>query len=138
MDAPEEIEKNNGHETSSFFSSIFLFVLIFSLMSLLSACTHCMDETKCGSTYATVKDFSGLDGCGWVLVKDNGEKLEPYFPGNPGNESLNTDSFSPSFSLRDGQRVRIGYEVLEDMASICMIGKTVKIICIEEVPSGTD
>lgn len=134
MDAPDETPRNPGREARSFFSSLFLFVLIFSLVSLLSACTQCLDETTCGSTLATVRDYSGLDGCGLVLVKDNGEVLEPYkqaivcvtTPCEP------IDKLA-AYNLQDGQRVRVGYEVMEDMASICMTGKIVKIKCLEIV-----
>lgn len=132
MEAPDETERNPGQEARSFFSSIFLFILIFSLLSLMSACTVCVDETTCGSSLATVRDYTGLDGCGLVLVKDNGEVLEPYkqeivcvtTPCEPIDDLA-------AYNLQEGQRVRIGYEELKNAASICMTGKIVKIKCLE-------
>ena len=110
MNASDEMERNTGREARSFFSSLFLFVLIFSLLSLLSACTDGMDETACGSTLATVRDYTGLDGCGKVLVKDNGEVLEPYLPQIvcvTAPCEYPPEEF-PISTLRDGQRVRVG------------------------------
>ncbi|MBC7922831.1 MAG: hypothetical protein H7Z75_17270, partial [Ferruginibacter sp.] len=40
-----------------------------------------------------------------------------------------------NFTLRDGQRVTIGYRELKEQVSVCMVGKIVEITCIEEVPS---
>lgn len=138
METPEpEPEIYGKSDARSFFSSIFLFALIFSLLSLLSSCSDPVDEAACGSTLATVRDYSGLDGCGWVLVKDNGEVLEPYFPPRCGNDSFAEGPQIDARTLRNGLRVRIGYEVMEDMASVCMAGKIVKVYCIEELPATT-
>jgi hypothetical protein len=134
MNTSDEIERNPGREARSFFSSLFLLVFLFSLMSLLTACTDGVEETTCGSTLATVRDYTGLDGCGLVLVKDNGEVLEPYkqaivcvtTPCEPIDDLA-------AYNLQDGQRVRIGYEELKDAASICMTGIIVKIKCLEVV-----
>ena len=71
----------------------------------------------------TVKDYTGLDGCGLLIVLDNGAVLEPAV-------------IVPNFTLRNGQRVRLAYTVLKDMASICMAGILARIECIEEIPAG--
>lgn len=80
--------------------------------------------TRCNTT-ATVKQVA-LDGCKWIFVLDNGVKLEPV--GVPS-----------TFVLRDGMRVRIAYDDKIKIASICMMGKPAKILCIEEIGfCGTD
>jgi PKD repeat protein len=72
------------------------------------------------SLTGTVVDYSGLDGCGLLIELDNGEVLEPA-------------EVVPNFTLKNGQRVRLAYTELEDYASICMVGKIVRIDCIEEL-----
>ncbi len=57
---------------------------------------------------AIVKDFAGLDGCGILLVLENGKKLL----------AVNLGDYQPC--LKDGESVRISYEEAGDMMSICM------------------
>ncbi len=76
-------------------------------------------QTPCSLT-GTVKDYTGLDGCGLLIILDNGETLEPA-------------EVVPNFVLKEGQRVRLSYTELTDRASICMAGKIVRIDCIEEL-----
>ena len=71
------------------------------------------------------KDFSGMDGCGMMIVLDNGEKLQP----------IEYDSDKPE--IRDGQRIKFGYKEAKDQIGICMSGKMVKITCIEFIGSTT-
>jgi PKD repeat protein len=73
------------------------------------------------SLYGTVVDYTGLDGCGLLIQLDNGEMLEPV-------------QIVPEFKLKGGQRVMLSYTELP-AASICMVGKTVRIDCIREVPA---
>ena len=72
----------------------------------------------------TVKDYTGLDGCGYIIELDNGKKLEPTI-------------VDPPFKFRDNQRVRLSYIEIPDMASICMVGILAKITCIEEIGNDT-
>jgi PKD repeat protein len=74
------------------------------------------------SLTGTVKDYSGLDGCGLLIVLDNGEVLEPAV-------------IVPNFLLKNGQRVHLSYTELTDLASVCMVGKIVRIDCIGEIIS---
>ncbi len=76
-------------------------------------------QPPCSLT-GTVKDYTGLDGCGLLINLDNGETLEPV-------------EMVPNFVLKEGQRVRLSYTELTDRASICMAGKIVRIDCIEEL-----
>jgi PKD repeat protein len=72
------------------------------------------------SLTGTVVDYTGLDGCGLVIKLDNGEVLEPV-------------EIVPNFVLKNGQRVHLAYTELSDRASICMVGKIVRIDCIGEL-----
>jgi hypothetical protein len=38
-----------------------------------------------------------------------------------------------NFEFADGKQVKIGYEILKNEASICMVGDVVKITCLEEI-----
>jgi len=80
--------------------------------------------SKSCNTTAMVKDFTGLDGCGLLIVLENGDKLLPA--------KLN----DPNFQLADGQKIRFNYTVIEDVISICMAEKAaIDITCIELVES---
>jgi len=72
------------------------------------------------SLFGTVLDYTGLDACGLIIQLDNGPILEPAV-------------IVPDFILKAGQRVRLSYTELDDLASICMAGRIVRIDCIEEV-----
>jgi len=39
----------------------------------------------------------------------------------------------PDFSFNDGMKVRISYEEMSSMASICMVGPIVRIACMEKI-----
>jgi hypothetical protein len=84
---------------------------------IVITCLEYLDECN---LYGTVKDYTGLDGCGYIIELDNGEKLEPLMSSIP-------------FKLRDNMRVKLSYKELSGMASICMVGKIVEILCMEEV-----
>jgi hypothetical protein len=71
-------------------------------------------------TIGTVRDFTGFDGCRFLVVLEDGSKLEPI------------EILDKTFVLRDGQKVQFDYEE-KPMASICMAGKTVVITCIREL-----
>ena len=79
------------------------------------------DNPISGEVEGIVKDYTGLDGCGFIIELDNGEKLEPA-------EMVDT-----GFVLYDGQRVQVTYSGLKDVGSICMAGKIVRIETIEEI-----
>ena len=97
-----------------------LFALVCAAFSLL-AVGGCKKSSaapeKCG-TLATVRDLTGLDGCGLVLELQNGQVLEPTGPVWQG------------FRATAGQAVKVGY-VPTNNASNCMVGPVVEIKCIE-------
>lgn len=70
-------------------------------------------KTKWEEANGTVRDFTGLDGCGKLIVLDNGQVLEPV-------------SLPSNTLLIDGRRVTINYKIVL-RASICMVGPTAEI-----------
>jgi PKD repeat protein len=90
--------------------------------SVIITCIEVL-EPSCELT-GTVRDYTGLDGCGFLIELDNGEILEPAIVDTP-------------FVFRDYQRVRLSYNPLIDAVSICMVGTIAEITCIEEIGSDT-
>jgi len=92
-------------------------ICLFSIVFLSLSCSKSHE----GMLKATIKDFTGLDGCGMVIVLENGENLEP----------VNLNSFSTDVSINDGQKVWIKYHEVSYM-SICMVGPMIEIDALEE------
>lgn len=67
-----------------------------------------------------VEDLHGLDGCGYVIKLNSGERLEPV-------------SNTSGVALEPGRRVAIKYKS-RPVASICMVGETVDILSLRYVP----
>jgi hypothetical protein len=110
-------------------------VLLATLILLFS----CKKEEVIGkegcTTLATVRDLTGLDGCGFVFELGDGTRLEPlrvYYCGTPPLPKEVTEDPLNGFVFEDGKKVKIGYEEMPAI-SICMVGPTVKITCLEEV-----
>ncbi len=117
----------------------YVYAIVLFVSILLPGCE---DESHVGcdrAVFATVKDLTGLDGCGYVFELSDGTRLEPQmlaYCGNPPLPSEITENPLYNFQFVDGKTVRINYEVVPDAMSICMAGKIVKITCIEEVNAG--
>lgn len=89
------------------------------VMLVLISCSK-EESSECESGInGTMVDLNGLDGCGFVIELDGGERLEP----------INWDTFE--IEQEDGKAVVFEYHEVE-MASICMVGKTIEIDCITE------
>jgi hypothetical protein len=114
-----------------------IFLIAFSSFSLLNCDEEQLMRTTCeDGVLATVRDLRGLDGCGFVFELADGTRLEPQMLGYCGTPPLPkeiTENPLYDFEWMDGKQVRIGYEEITDAASICMVGKIVKITCVEEV-----
>ncbi|UCH13395.1 MAG: PKD domain-containing protein, partial [Bacteroidales bacterium] len=67
-------------------------------------------HSECELT-GTVKDYTGLDGCGYLIELDNGKILNPVIVDTP-------------FVFRDNQRVRLSYLEVTGMVTACMKGIT--------------
>lgn len=117
----------------------------FTLILLANLFVGCEEESlniSCSNAAtATVRDLRGLDGCGFVFELADGTKLEPQmllYCGTPPLPKEVTENPLYNFQFEDGKRVRIGFEEIKDAASICMVGRIVKITCIEEFVSITE
>lgn len=113
---------------------IFFVTLIFS---------NCENEDLNGvcDTPATIRDLTGLDGCGFVFELENGTKLEPVWPGawcgTPPLPKEITDNPLYNFEFVDGKKVFINY-VPAESASICMVGPQIKVTCIREAGTSSE
>lgn len=97
----------------------YLTAILFLGLSLLY--TSCNDgKLFLGETEGIVKDYTGLDGCGFIIELENGDKLEP------------AQVLDSNFVFYDGQKVIFTYTELKDVGSICMVGKIVRIESIRE------
>lgn len=94
-----------------------IYPLLFILVSIYLSCNT---DNKCGEAAVDgiISDLSGLDGCRKIIELKTGEKLNP----------VNLDTFNIDTSI--GREISVTYTVLEDMMSICMVGKMVEITCI--------
>jgi hypothetical protein len=117
-----------------------VFCSIFLLVSI--SCKKDGDITKTSncSTAATVRDLTGLDGCGFVFELEDGTRLEPLRIGYCGTPPLPKEITNDplyNFVFANGKKVKIEYEKMESV-SICMVGPTVKITCITEVETSNE
>ena len=92
-------------------------ILFIGLVILLSISISCNKDKQHDSdaVKATLNDFTGLDGCNWVVKLEDSEVLEP----------INLSDFN--FGLKDGKKIWIKYKPAENMASFCMVGPIVEI-----------
>ena len=97
--------------------------LVLSTILFAASLTGCSSSKNseaasppAGYTIATVRDMSGLDGCGFLLVADDSTRYEP----------MNLDS---QFR-KDGVRVFFTYKPVDGM-SICMSGKMISLTDIK-------
>ncbi|MFT5168468.1 MAG: hypothetical protein ACI8P3_003711, partial [Saprospiraceae bacterium] len=80
----------------------FIKLLISCLLLILVSCKTNKEASNVSTenckTLATVKDFTGLDGCSLMIVLDNGDRLLPA--------KMNDENFV----LRDGQQIKLDYK----------------------------
>ena len=88
-----------------------------AVLSML--CVGCVDGLRPGN--ATLRDYTGLDGCGWVIEADEGAVLEPL---NLGEFISDPDA---------GMRLAIEYQEEGDYFSICMVGPIVTLLACESM-----
>jgi hypothetical protein len=100
---------------------LFLFCLIFTTNCKTKKDAPDNEYSEC-KTFATVKDFTGMDGCQFLIILENGDKLLPA--------KLNDENFE----FKDGQKIRFDYKEIKDFMSICMVEEmAIKITCIKEL-----
>ena len=85
---------------------------LFVLGFLLVGCTAHSDSDGGNST---LRNYTGLDGCGWVIELDEGDVLEP----------INLGEFidNPATDMR----LLIEYTEESEYVSICMVGQIVRL-----------
>ena len=108
-------------------SSTLINMLAFSVLLLFMACNTSKKSkgNESCEQMATVQDFSGLDGCGILIVLDNGDKYLPI-----------ADEFEGK-KLQAGQKISFGYKEAEAMASICMAeSKIIELTCLNILEEG--
>ena len=106
----------------TFLHSIAVLVVSF-------ACSkHELHHSVCG-TSATVRDFSGKSGCGFVFELADGSKLAPSTAAATHGCGSHQDVLA-NFSLAEGKKVKIGFELINNSADACG-AKAAKITCIE-------
>ena len=94
-------------------------LLAFVLLLVLSCRNE--DDTFLCDEKAILRNFTGLDGCSYVLVLDDEKVLE-----------IGDLEVEPDFQFRDGLKVSVTYEELSS-ASICMVGSIVRVLCIDPI-----
>lgn len=94
--------------------SRILILLTVLLLSISFACNK-NNSPHDDAVAATLLDYTGLDGCTWVIKLADKEVLEPI---NLGNFIF--------FELKDGKKIWVKYKTV-GMASICMVGPTIEI-----------
>ncbi|MBN8576311.1 MAG: hypothetical protein KF775_05990 [Cyclobacteriaceae bacterium] len=109
--------------------------LLLLILTMLTACEQEPVQKCDGAVLATVRDLTGLDGCGYVFELQDGTRLQPYLLlrcGTPPLPKEVTENPLFNFEWVEGKRVLITYEVITDMASSCMAGSLVKVTCLQQ------
>ena len=131
----------NGSNRKVFFMNKVRLIFIIYLF-LISCKKEEIIVNKGCATSATVRDLTGLDGCGFVFELEDGNKIIPirlFFCGTPPLTTEVIDDPLLNFVFEDGKKVKIGYQEIETgMVTTCMVGKLVKITCIEMVGSSEE
>jgi hypothetical protein len=89
------------------------------------------------TTPATVRDLSSQSGCGFVFELTDGTKIAPVAeshqaPGGGGcHGGQSHESTFTNFSMVEGKKVKIGYEITNATANSCG-ALSAKILCIQE------
>ncbi|HEY0652315.1 MAG TPA: hypothetical protein VGD65_04265 [Chryseosolibacter sp.] len=117
-------------------------LIVLAVIAVLSCDDGSGDATPVCEVRATVRDMRGLDGCNFVFELEDGTRLDPYVTGYCGTPPLPkeiTEDPLYNFEFIDGKKVKISYQVMADMATVCMTGTPVKITCLtEERMQGSD
>jgi hypothetical protein len=110
---------------------------IFSAITFILGCNKDNLPAPVCSTQATVKNLTGLDGCGYVFQLNDGTIIEPYriplFCGTPPLPKEVTEDPLYQLNWVDGKKVIISFDVIDTLASICMAGKIAKITCLQDL-----
>lgn len=91
-------------------------LLIIGIFSIAGSCNEDIEQngTAC-NTIGVLKDYTGLDGCHWVIETQE--------------ETFEVLSFPENYIPEDGKQIKFGYEVVDAM-SICMVGRMINLKCV--------
>src|SRR5690348_1103480 len=93
--------------------------LLLLVIATLFACNDESITKNCG-TEATVRDLTGIDGCGYVFELSDGTRLMPTWDtgwcGTPPLPKEVTEDPLYNFQFTDGKKVIIGYELRPKVA----------------------
>ena len=119
-------------------------IALFVALSLLTSCLSEeffdeKDEYRSCSTKATIRNFTGIDGCGYLLELEDGTMLEPVklFVCGPPPQSIMTLHDPIADFHFEGMKVLIDFEHYEG-GSVCMAGELVQVTCIQAAPSSSN
>lgn len=105
---------------SSFRQIVILKIVAFAIAFVFIVSCEKETTNRCeNSQEGTLKDLTGLDGCGWIIQLSDSTKLEP----------INLDDFD--IELTENKTVCIKFHERKDLGSYCMVGKVVEIDFIE-------
>jgi hypothetical protein len=110
-------------------------VLLLSSCSILDSKDDEKEESSSGKCEikATVRDFTGLDGCGKMLELEDGKKLIPFL--ECGTPPL-PEAYAIYGKATDGTKVTISYSKVDiELGDVCMAGEYVFLNCIRPVSS---
>lgn len=108
--------------------SLLLLASLFALSIVFSGCYEEDEADKNGRAdclnQATFQDFTGLDGCGFLLILQDGQSEERL-------EAVNLADFD--VVPTEGMEVCIDFTDATDAASICMAGRLIELQSIVQV-----
>ena len=90
-------------------------IIFISLVFFLAISCNKNEQPGKNAVAATLYDYTGLDGCSWVIKLENGEVLEP----------TNLSEFN--MDIKEGKKIWVTYSPSAQQVSICMVGLKVGI-----------
>ncbi len=95
------------------------YLTIATILIVIASCNDPLSIPCENAVRGKVVDLTGLDGCGLVIELANGERLEPM--------NLN------DFEFIEDQEYWVSFSEITEMASICMVGPIVDVVCLEPI-----
>lgn len=90
------------------------------ILGLILSTQACSKNSCVNSKSGVLKDYTDIDGCGWIILLDDGTKLEP----------INLSEFD--IALENGKKISVRYKYSNSGSLICMTGKRIELQCIKK------
>ena len=84
---------------------------IIVIVLLAVSCSEKDDDIQTTYHSGVLKDYSEIDGCGYIIELENGDLINPVIINNSNIE------------LSDGETVEISYEIIDTMFTTCQVGQ---------------